>query len=50
VLITYITSGTTEPARKLSCDKMAAGDGYRDSTVRRLAFIMDIYVSRYVGQ
>jgi len=29
---------------------MAAGDGDRDSTIRRLAFIMDIYVSRYVGQ
>jgi len=44
VLITHLTSGTTEPARKLACDKMAAGDDDRDSAVRLLAFIMDIYV------
>jgi len=43
VLITHLTSGTTESARKLACDKMAAGDDDRDSAVRLLAFIMDIY-------
>lgn len=43
VQITHLTSGTTEPARKPACDKMAAGDDVRDSAVRHLAFIMDIY-------
>jgi len=43
VLITHLTSGTKKPARKLACDKMAAGDDDRDSAIRHLAFIRDIY-------
>jgi len=30
VLITHLTSGTTDPTRKLTCDKMADGDDDRD--------------------
>jgi len=40
VQITHLTSGTTEPAKKLACDKMAASDDVRDSAVRHLAFIV----------
>ncbi|ROI15284.1 hypothetical protein DPX16_12836 [Anabarilius grahami] len=31
VKITHLTSGTTEPDRKLACDKMATGEDVRDS-------------------
>jgi len=40
VQITGLTSGNTEHARKLACDKMAAGDYVWDSAVRNLVFIM----------